>query len=140
MRKAGIADYRAFASEVAARRSRTARSRSRSSPTSSPRWSARRARSPPGASNVYVKIPVTNTRREPAIRADRAALARPACKLNVTALMTLAQVRDVGRRARGRPAVLVSVFAGRIADTGRDPVPLMAAARRAACGPSRTQS
>ena len=44
------------------------RSRSRCSPTSSPRWSGRRARSPPGASNVYVKIPVTNTRGEPAVR------------------------------------------------------------------------
>jgi len=77
--------------------------------------------------NVYVKIPVTNTRREssaPLIR--RLALA--GIQLNVTAMMTLAQVREVSAALAGGASSYVSVFAGRIADTGRDPMPLMAAA------------
>jgi len=49
-------------------------------------------------------------------------------KLNVTALMTLAQVEQVAEALAGAPTSYVSVFAGRIADTGRDPVPIMAAA------------
>ncbi len=49
-------------------------------------------------------------------------------RLNVTALMTLAQVRDVSHAIRGMAPACISVFAGRVADTGRDPVPLMAAA------------
>jgi Transaldolase len=77
--------------------------------------------------NVYVKLPVTNTRREPALNLIRK-LTNAGIKLNITALLTLAQVRDVtGALAGGAPAC-VSVFAGRIADTGVDPVPLMAAA------------
>ena len=77
--------------------------------------------------NVYTKIPVTNTRRESSLDLIRR-LARQGVKLNVTALMTLAQVRDVGAALAGGPSAYVSVFAGRIADTGRDPVPLMAEA------------
>ena len=49
-------------------------------------------------------------------------------KLNITAMMTLAQVRDVSAALAAGPSSYVSVFAGRMADTGRDPVPLMAAA------------
>lgn len=77
--------------------------------------------------NVNVKIPVTNTRGEssgPLLRE----LSAEGVSLNVTALMTLAQVRDVAECIAGARSGLVSVFAGRIADTGRDPVPLMAAA------------
>ena len=77
--------------------------------------------------NVYVKIPVTNTSGESAISLIRS-LARAGIKQNVTAIMTLAQVRDVAAALRHGPASCVSVFAGRIADTGRDPVPIMAAA------------
>jgi transaldolase len=55
-------------------------------------------------------------------------LAHAGVKLNVTAVLTLAQVRDVMAALRGGAASCVSVFAGRIADTGRDPLPLMAAA------------
>jgi transaldolase len=77
--------------------------------------------------NVYVKIPVTNSRGESS--ADLVgALARAGVKQNVTAMMTLAQVRDISARLAGGPAAYVSVFAGRVADTGRDPSPLMAAA------------
>jgi transaldolase len=55
-------------------------------------------------------------------------LAQTGVKLNVTALMTLDQVRDVSAALAGGPPACVSVFAGRVADTGRDPVPLMGAA------------
>jgi transaldolase len=56
-------------------------------------------------------------------------LSQAGVRLNVTAVMTLIQVRDVCEALSGGPPSVVSVFAGRIADTGRDPVPLMAAAR-----------
>ena len=74
--------------------------------------------------NVYVKIPVTNTRREPAYELVRR-LAHDGVKLNVTAILTLEQVECVAEAVSGGAASCVSVFAGRIADTGRDPVPLM---------------
>jgi transaldolase len=77
--------------------------------------------------NVYVKIPVTNTQGESSIPLIRA-LAKSGIKQNITALMTLAQVRDVAAALGSGPPACVSVFAGRIADSGRDPIPIMAAA------------
>lgn len=77
--------------------------------------------------NVYVKIPVTNTRGKSSIELIRN-LVEAGIKVNVTAMMTLEQVRDVSAALAGGPPSFVSVFAGRIADTGHDPVPLMAAA------------
>ena len=77
--------------------------------------------------NVYVKIPVTNTRAEPSGKLIHE-LAQAGVKLNVTALTALDQVRDVTAALAGGPPAMVSVFAGRVADTGRDPVPHMAAA------------
>ena len=75
--------------------------------------------------NVYVKIPVTNTRRESSMKLIQK-LSHSGVKVNVTAIMTLDQVRDsVAALGGGAPSV-VSVFAGRIADTGRDPIPIMA--------------
>jgi transaldolase len=74
--------------------------------------------------NVYVKIPITNTRAEPAIDLIRD-LAAEGVKLNVTAILTRGQVQAVaGALNREIPSV-VSVFAGRVADTGVDPLPLM---------------
>ena len=74
--------------------------------------------------NVYVKIPITNTRAESAIDLIRD-LAAEGVKLNVTAILTRAQVQAVaGALNREIPSV-VSVFAGRVADTGVDPMPLM---------------
>lgn len=74
--------------------------------------------------NVYVKIPVTNTKRvSSAPLIER--LAGEGIRLNVTAVLTLDQVRTVSASLAGGPASIVSVFAGRIADTGCDPVPLM---------------
>jgi transaldolase len=77
--------------------------------------------------NVYVKIPVTNTWGESSADLVRS-LAHAGVKLNVTALMTLDQVQRVSAALADGPPAFVSVFAGRIADTGRDPMPLMAAA------------
>ena len=74
--------------------------------------------------NVYVKIPVTNTRGEgsyPLIHR----LSQAGVKVNATALMPLEQVKEVGAAISGGAPCCVSVFAGRIADTGVDPVPLM---------------
>jgi transaldolase len=76
------------------------------------------------ADNVYVKIPVTNTRRETCYALIEK-LATKKVKLNVTAIMTLGQVRDVVASLDPNVPSYVSVFAGRIADTGRDPIPLM---------------
>jgi transaldolase len=79
--------------------------------------------------NVRVKIPITNTRRESAVPLCER-LAQEGIPLNITALFTLDQVQSVvDAVARGAPAYL-SVFAGRIADTGVDPVPLMTEAVR----------
>lgn len=74
--------------------------------------------------NVYVKIPITNTRREPAYDLLRR-LAQQGVKVNVTALMTMAQVKASAEALGDGPPACISVFAGRIADTGRDPVPMM---------------
>jgi transaldolase len=79
------------------------------------------------ADNVYVKIPITNTRAEPSYELV-AKLSDKGVKLNVTALMSLTQVRDVISVLNPQVPSYVSIFAGRIADTGRDPLPIMAAA------------
>jgi transaldolase len=79
------------------------------------------------ADNVYVKIPVTNTKRETSSALVKR-LADRQVKLNVTAIMTLPQVREISAVLNRATASYVSVFAGRIADTGVDPLPLMAAA------------
>ena len=74
--------------------------------------------------NVYVKIPITNTKRETCYALVKK-LAQSGVKLNVTAMMTLDQVRAVSQVLNPAIPSYVSVFAGRIADTGVDPVPLM---------------
>jgi transaldolase len=81
-------------------------------------------------SNVYVKIPVTDTCGKSTAAVVRE-LAGSGVHLNVTALMTLAQVEAVTSTLAGGPRAVISVFAGRVADTGTDPVPLMRAALEA---------
>lgn len=76
--------------------------------------------------NVFVKIPVCNSRREMSYSLIRK-LADCGVQLNITAVMTLPQVRDVVAVLNPEVKSCVSVFAGRIADTGVDPVPIMAA-------------
>ena len=75
--------------------------------------------------NVYVKIPVTNTLNQSSCPLIKS-LADAGVKQNVTAIMTLEQIKAVSRALANGPSSYISVFAGRIADTGRDPVPLMA--------------
>jgi transaldolase len=74
--------------------------------------------------NVFVKVPVMTTKGAPTYDLVRH-LSGDGIQLNVTALLTLEQVREVCSALRGGVPAYVSVFAGRIADTGRDPVPLM---------------
>jgi transaldolase len=81
-------------------------------------------------SNVYVKIPITDTCGKSTAAVVRE-LAGSGVHLNVTALMTLAQVEAVTSTLAGGPRAVISVFAGRVADTGTDPVPLMRAALEA---------
>jgi transaldolase len=76
---------------------------------------------------VYVKIPITNTKGESAIPLI-ARLSAAGVKLNITAILTLQQVQEVVDALDPNTPAIVSVFAGRIADTGVDPVPLMAEA------------
>lgn len=77
--------------------------------------------------NVYVKIPVTNTKAESTLPMIRRLL-RARIKINVTAITTFDQVSQVAEALADDTPTFVSVFAGRIADTGIDPVPLMAQA------------
>jgi transaldolase len=79
------------------------------------------------ADNVVVKIPVTNTRRQSSMELVRH-LAHSGVKVNVTAVLTLEQVHQASAALGGGAPSIISVFAGRIADTGRDPVPLIASA------------
>ncbi len=126
MRKAGVVDYQDFALEVV----RAIPDRPISFEVLSDEFDEmhRQARTIAGwGSQVYVKIPVTNTRGESSLELIRE-LSMEGNKLNITALTTLEQVRDVSAALAGGPSAFVSVFAGRIADTGRDPTSLMAAA------------
>jgi len=81
-------------------------------------------------SNVNVKIPVTNTRRKFAGSVIRQ-LSEAGVKLNVTAVLTVEQVKKIAEHLAPEPPAIISVFAGRIADTGVDPVPIMQAALEA---------
>src|SRR5579862_1104890 len=126
MRKAGVADYAAFARDILG----VIRKHPISFEVFADEFSEMERQAEQIASwgeNVFVKIPVTNTRREPSLDLI-CRLSRRGIKLNVTAILALTQVRDVASAlSRGVPSY-VSVFAGRVADTGCDPVPLMSAA------------
>ncbi len=126
LRKAGVSDYQAFAHDIL----KAIPDRPISFEVFSDEFNEMEAQARKISSwgkNVFVKIPITNTRRESAVNLIRN-LAKSGVKVNVTAMMTLDQVRDVSQALAGGPSANVSVFAGRVADTGRDPVPLMAAA------------
>lgn len=123
MRKAGITDYRAFAIEIL----EVIPDKPISFEVFSDDFGEMERQAREIASwgrNVYVKIPITNTKREPAYPLIQR-LANDDIKLNITAMMTLAQVRGVVKVLEPDVPSYVSIFAGRIADTGRDPVPLM---------------
>lgn len=126
MRKSGVSDYRAFA--------RTVLDACADKPISFEVLSdefeemERQARILASwADNVYVKVPITNTRGQSSAKLIER-LSGDGIRVNVTAIMTLGQVRTAADALEASPGGVVSVFAGRIADTGRDPVPLMRAA------------
>ena len=126
MRKAGITDYKAFALDIL----KEIKDKPISFEVFSDDFAEMERQALQIASwadNVYVKIPVTNTRREPAYDLVER-LSSQGVKLNVTALMTIEQIRDVAANLNPAVPSCVSVFAGRVADTGRDPVPHMIAA------------
>lgn len=127
MKKAGIKDYEAFARDIL----QTVTAKPLSLEVFSDEFSEMKRQALKIAGwgrNVYVKIPITNSRGESSTPLIQE-LAREGVQLNVTAILTLAQVRDVAAALQPAAPSVVSVFAGRIADTGRDPVPLMRAAR-----------
>jgi transaldolase len=126
MRKAGVSDYEAFAKDIL--------SYIKDRPISFEVFSddfremERQAlKIAEWGSNVYVKIPVTNSEAQGSYDLINR-LARRKVQINVTAIMTMAQVRDVSLALEDYAPSNVSIFAGRVADTGVDPVPLMAAA------------
>jgi transaldolase len=126
MRNAGIADYKAFALDVL----KVVPDRPVSFEVFAddfPTMAAQAAEIASWGRNVYVKIPVTNTEGKFAGRLI-SELSHAGVKLNITAVMTLDQVQEIGAALDSATPAVVSVFAGRIADTGRDPVPLMAEA------------
>ncbi len=123
MRKVGITDYRAFAHEVlAAIKDKPISFEVFADEFSDMKRQALEIKT--WGANVYVKIPITNTKAESAAPLIRE-LSSSGVKLNVTALCTLEQVRETAAALKGGAPSVVSVFAGRVADTGRDPIPLM---------------
>ena len=132
MRKAGISEFEAFARDIL--QSLTAK------PVSFEVFSdefpemKRQALKINGwAKNVYVKIPITNTRGESSLPLIKE-LAGEGVKLNVTAILTLKQVEGVAKSLSPKIPAVVSVFAGRIADTGVDPIPHMVEAKKILTG------
>lgn len=132
MRKSGITDYAAFA--------RAAIAAIPDLPISfevfSDDFAAMEAEARVIASwggDTFIKIPITNTRGESAVPLIRK-LSAEGFSLNVTAIMTLAQVKAVAAALSPNSRTIVSVFAGRIADAGVDPVPVMRQAKAALAG------
>ncbi|HUL90795.1 MAG TPA: transaldolase [Burkholderiales bacterium] len=129
MRKAGVADYKGFALQAL----QLVGGRPISFEVFADEFGEMESQAHEIASwgrNIYVKIPVTTTKGEfggPLIER----LSRAGVQVNVTALMTVDQVRLVTDRLAPDTPAIISVFAGRIADTGRDPMPIMAEAVKA---------
>ena len=126
MRKAGITDYEAFARDIlTAIPDRPISFEVFADEFDEMERQAERIAT--WGENVYVKIPVTNTRGESSAALVKR-LAGRGVKQNVTALMKLEQVREMTAALAAGPAANISIFAGRIADTGVDPLPLMRSA------------
>ena len=123
MKKAGIKDYEAFAKDILS----TIKKKPISFEVFSDDFDDMEKQAMEIASwadNVYVKIPITNTKKESSKELIKR-LAEKKVKLNITAIMTLDQVKTVLSVLENKVPSIISVFAGRIADTGRDPIPLM---------------
>jgi len=127
MKKAGVTNYEAFVRDIL----QTVTAKPISFEVFSDEFSEMRRQALKLAAwgrNVYVKIPVTNSRGESSIPLISDLAARQV-QLNITAILTLPQVHDVAAALNPAVPSVVSVFAGRIADTGHDPMPLMSASR-----------
>ena len=123
MKKAGITDYKAFAHEIL----QVIPDRPISFEVFADEFTDMERQAleiKTWGENVYVKIPVSNTRQEMAYDLIER-LSGAGVHLNVTAILTLEQVQNVADALKDGPDSIVSVFAGRIADTGLDPVPVM---------------
>jgi transaldolase len=132
MKKAGIKDYEAFARDIL----QTVTAKPISLEVFSDEFSEMKRQGLKIAAwgkNVYVKIPITNSRGESSIPLIRE-LAAQRVQLNVTAILTVAQVQAVAAVLNPAVPSVVSVFAGRIADTGVDPMPLMRECRAVLAG------
>jgi transaldolase len=123
MRKVGIADYEKFAREVLD----IVKEKPISFEVFSDEFPEMRRQAlmiGKWQENVYVKIPITNTRGDSALPLI-SELSAEGVKLNLTAILTSAQVEGVAKAVKREVPCVVSVFAGRVADTGVDPIPLM---------------
>lgn len=126
MRQAGVTDYEEFAKDVLqVIPDRPISFEVFADDFEEMRWQAMKIAG--WGPNVYVKIPVTNTRGESSCELIRS-LAHSGVKVNVTAILTMQQVRAVAHEVAGGPPCYISIFAGRIADAGCDPLPVMRAA------------
>ena len=123
MKKAGIKDYETFAKDILS----TIKEKPISFEVFSDDFDDMEKQAMEIASwadNVYVKIPITNTKKQNSAKLIKR-LSEKKVKLNITAIMTLDQVKTVLSVLDNKVPSIISVFAGRIADTGRDPIPLM---------------
>ena len=123
MKKSGILDYKAFCLDVL----KTIKNKPLSFEVFSDDFDEMERQAleiTSWAENVYVKIPITNTKRETCYELVNK-LSHQGVKLNITAIMTIDQVQNVVNNLNPDVASYISVFAGRIADTGRDPLPIM---------------
>lgn len=132
MKKAGVTDFEAFAKDIL----QTITGKPVSFEVFSdefPEMHRQALKINGWAKNIYVKIPITNTRQESSLPLIRE-LAKERVKLNVTAILTLEQVHGVAQALSPEVPSFVSVFAGRIADTGVDPMPIMRASEAMLAG------
>lgn len=127
MKKAGITDYRGFCKEILTHVTEK--------PISFevfadeiPEMKRQALEIKTWGKNVYVKIPITNSKGESTLPLVRE-LSHAGVKLNITALFTIEQVKGTCDAVKGGAPAIVSIFAGRLADTGVDPMPLMRASR-----------
>ncbi|MGW4365725.1 transaldolase [Nocardia takedensis] len=128
MRRAGVGDYRRFAAAVLdAAAARPVSFEVIADDIDEMELQARTIAS--WGRTVYVKIPITNTRGDRTTKLLRR-LSADGVRVNVTAVLSLAQVREAAEALDGGADAIVSVFAGRVADTGRDPIPHMREALR----------
>jgi transaldolase len=137
MKKAGIKDYEAFARDIL----QTVTAKPISLEVFSddfPEMKRQGLKLASWGKNVYVKIPITNSRRETSIPLIRE-LSAQGVQLNITAILTLDQVRDVAAALDPQVPSVVSIFAGRIADTGVDPMPIMRESRSILAGQPRAE-